>query len=328
MCVGTALTGAELFGKDAIMPRGGTYLKLAINTYDEVWEQWDTESCGGGIYWSRNRRATDNLRTYKSTITNAQQINMAARLSILTGNATYNQHGEMVYAWLKSSGLVTADWRVLDGANAPNCATPNRNELSYKIGTLVGALGWLFKSTGKTQYQTEAGLILDVALRQFAPNNIFTDPCEAANPTCPANQVSPKGTMIRGLMYLYMTTTDAAIKAKIATAVDASFLAMAAAACDEKWNCGNVWQGAGARVYTDFHTQLNALELANAVAVVHPPAGVPGAVAVTAPTTASSGTKSPGADQSAKSAADGRSVRLSSVLLIVALATVMANLGG
>ncbi|KAI8924612.1 glycosyl hydrolase family 76-domain-containing protein [Entophlyctis helioformis] len=251
-----------MYGKDAVMPR-------------EAWQQWDTEACGGGIYWSRNRQAEDNRRTYKSTITNAQHMIMSGRLAILTGNSTFNERGELVYAWLKSSGLVTADWRVLDGGNAPTCRPPNPEELSYKIGTLLGGIGWLYKSTGKEQYQTEAASMLDVALRTFAPNNIFTDPCEAANPTCRANQVSPKGTMIRGLMYLYMTTTSAAIKTKIATAVETSFLAMAAAACDEKWNCGNVWQGAGARVYTDFHTQLNALELANALAIVRAPNGAP-----------------------------------------------------
>lgn len=37
------------------MPGGATYLKVAQNTYDEVWAQWDTSTCGGGIYWSRDR---------------------------------------------------------------------------------------------------------------------------------------------------------------------------------------------------------------------------------------------------------------------------------
>lgn len=65
-----ALTAAELYGQDAKMGTEQTFLKLATNSHDAVWQQWDTAACGGGIYWSRDRSSSNlNHRNYKSTIT-------------------------------------------------------------------------------------------------------------------------------------------------------------------------------------------------------------------------------------------------------------------
>lgn len=58
-----AVTGAEVFGKDVMMPGGVSYLTLAVNTYQDTWDQWDS-ACSGGIYWIRSsKRGTTTLST-------------------------------------------------------------------------------------------------------------------------------------------------------------------------------------------------------------------------------------------------------------------------
>jgi mannan endo-1,6-alpha-mannosidase len=63
------ITATEMYGAKAIMPNGHSYLQLAQNSINDVWQQHDM-ACGGGIFWSRNRQSK-NLKqvNYKSAIT-------------------------------------------------------------------------------------------------------------------------------------------------------------------------------------------------------------------------------------------------------------------
>ena len=83
------MTGAEVF-PGQVMSEGVSYLDLAKNTYNEVWEQWDTTSCGGGIFWSRDRITNDpKTKNFKSSITHAQQMLLGARLYGQTKDPIY-----------------------------------------------------------------------------------------------------------------------------------------------------------------------------------------------------------------------------------------------
>lgn len=47
----TVIAGAEIYGnKTIIKASNGTYVVVAQRTFDEAWQQWDTQ-CGGGIFW-------------------------------------------------------------------------------------------------------------------------------------------------------------------------------------------------------------------------------------------------------------------------------------
>jgi hypothetical protein len=45
-----SLTGAEIYGRDVIMPGGVSYFQLADTTYKEVIVD-TSDVCGGGLYW-------------------------------------------------------------------------------------------------------------------------------------------------------------------------------------------------------------------------------------------------------------------------------------
>jgi mannan endo-1,6-alpha-mannosidase len=246
-------TGGELFGADTLMPGGVSYQELTDTTYKQIMAQW-SESCGGGIYWSRDR---NNAQTkgYKSTITNSQAIMLAARLSILKNDSSYLDQGNMIYTWLKESGIVRPDYSVLDGIDEDRSCGIVNEELSYKSGMTAGALAWMYKASGNPYYIEEANKITQYALTKFTQSDIFADACE---PSCEENKVSPKGTMLRGLGFVAEFTNNAALKARLTRVLENSVAAMLKT-CNSEFGCGNYWvQG---KEQTNVHYQINALEL-------------------------------------------------------------------
>ncbi|KAK6091322.1 hypothetical protein MT418_008167 [Batrachochytrium dendrobatidis] len=141
------LTFAELTGKTALLPRSKTisYLQVAINTYDEIMQQHDPTTCGGGIFWSRDRTRADT-KDYKSVITNVQMMVHSAKLGIITGDPKYMATADTLYKWLQTSGLITPDFHVWDGLSIPRCVKDAR-EFSYNAGLLLGGLAYMYKAS-------------------------------------------------------------------------------------------------------------------------------------------------------------------------------------
>lgn len=253
-------TGAEMFGASTSMPGGVSYGALANTTFTQVAGQIDP-TCQGGLWWSRDR-ASPTSKSYKSTITQCQQMMLGAKLAILTGNKKYNDLGQQLYSWMKTVGIVTSDFTVYDGLDTKsNTCTINGAVFSYQTGFLTGALAWMYQSTKTSSFISDANSLFTAAATKFAPNNIVTDPCEAGD-KCPANQVSTKGTMVRGWGYLNEFTTSDSVKRQLQTVLRTSVDAMLQT-CDSNMNCGNNWS---TKRYTssNVHFQMNAMELMTA----------------------------------------------------------------
>jgi predicted alpha-1,6-mannanase (GH76 family) len=62
-------------------------------------------------------------KVYKATITHGQQLILAGKLALLTGDRSYIDNAKTMYDWLKSRKVVTTEYVVLDGVNDDNaCA--------------------------------------------------------------------------------------------------------------------------------------------------------------------------------------------------------------
>ena len=269
-----SLTGAEVYGKDKIMPGGVSYLQLTDKTYNDVIADQDGV-CGEGVYWIRALQRTGQTPgglylSYKSTITNAQAIAHAARLGILTGNPKYYAEAEKIYTWFTNSGVMSDKNGVYDGIRLREdgivgCSI-NSDELSYKAGTLAGALAWLYEATKNQKYLDLAHKILDQFETTFTRDGIVSDPCEREvdkDKACEQDRVTPKGTAIRGLGYLHEFTKDEAVRVKIKQMLNRSVQAMMRT-CDGNWNCGNDWvSGTPPKAY-NVHYAMNAMELMTA----------------------------------------------------------------
>ena len=243
--------GAELFSSKPL-------LAVAIQTYNEAWQQWDTTQCTGGIYWSRDRSPTNLKQGYKSAITNSQHMMLGARLYILTKDPVYIVNAKLVYSWLRQGLINQQDWSVRDGVDGNQGCGMNIDVHSYNSGILLGALGWLFKATNDPAWLSDGSKILARTLATFSSSGIIFDPCE---PNCAQNSVQAKGTMIRGLGYYASFTNSQQDKQSIRSVLGTSLTKMAGS-CDQNGNCPAVWT-TPSQGY-NFHTQMVALELVNA----------------------------------------------------------------
>ena len=261
------VTGAELFGKDAATKDGQSFLQISINTFNEVWQQWDTTKCGGGIYWSRDRKHKE-YKSYKSTITNAQMMMLGARLTILTKDEQYMKKAVEIYKWVQKV-LITPDGSVVDGIDVEkdqDCKPPRLQGLSYKSGNLIGALAWMYKASGDQNYLKEAGVLARKSFTYFVQDGIIRDHCELPKTfevkKCEANNVQPKGTYIRGLGYLAAITNIKSDKEEIKSLLRKSYQQLIKT-CDRNLNCGTYWLS-GKKEKSNFHFQVNAIELVTA----------------------------------------------------------------
>lgn len=105
-------------------PASGSWLEYAQNVFDTQAARWHTESCDGGLKW---QIYTFNAGyNYKNAASNGQFFLLAARLADLTGNATYAEWANKVYAWTNDIGLVS-DFHVYDGTDdTTNCSQINK----------------------------------------------------------------------------------------------------------------------------------------------------------------------------------------------------------
>ncbi|KAJ3166406.1 hydrolase 76 protein [Geranomyces variabilis] len=290
------LSAVDAYGKDAQMPGGGKFLDVAALTFNEMYEQWDTQ-CGGGIYWSRDRSPTQKDADYKSTISNSQFVEMGARLAMLTGNQTYLDMASQTYQWIKVSGVMTAQFVVTDGVHTASCGTVNPTALGYNQGVMISALAYMYKATKVQSYLDDAKALVNAAVPVYAPNNIVTEPrCPVGS--CGRETPMGKPQFVKGLSDLYTVTTDAAVKTTIQTVIDTT-LASALKNCDANWWCSQDWTNVRAPAQNDPYDQYGTTELLVAAARVH------GATAPAGTTAGNLGTAPAGGDAAAAPAAGG-----------------------
>lgn len=228
--------GADVFGKDNLMPGGVSYFQVVDNTVTEVMQDWSM-TCGGGVYWSRIKAETQG---YKSAITNIQVMYLASQLNLVQGSTSVDLQVR-VYDWLKSSGLITKDWQLYDGVNTEDQCSINGLMTSYKVGLLFGSLGLMYKVSGRQEFLNDADSLLRKSFERYLVDGFITDPCEAGD-LCQKNQVSPKGIAsgltpgiyCYGIQTLYETTTNSNTKKLIEDTLVKSVNGMLKS-CDSEW---------------------------------------------------------------------------------------------
>ncbi|KAJ3074612.1 hydrolase 76 protein [Podochytrium sp. JEL0797] len=308
------MTAAEVFGPSAVVlsdqPQdgGSTYLSIVENTWSEMLQQWDTTTCGGGIYWARNRQAqTLNQRYYKSSIANGQHMELGARLYAMTGNETYRQWADTVYAWMKSK-VMTPDYQIYDGVTAddPNdCGASKLNsaEWSYQLAELISANAILFQKTKTAAYLTEAHNLYHQLSTNFVKNGILYDPGCAAAGACK----SPTGFLwpvYKSLADLYGITTDATVQASITQVMQASATANFQG-CNANWNCIRTLAPGTPYTYpngTNPRDQFETVSILNNLARINGAAVIPATQSVTPNTGSSSFASGPGGSSSGSGA--------------------------
>ncbi|KAI8834886.1 glycosyl hydrolase family 76-domain-containing protein [Chytridium lagenaria] len=198
-----AVTGSEIFGPDA--------------TFAQVMDQWDTTTCNGGIYWSRDRNS--GSKNYKCTD--------------FTKEAYYKDTADMLYKWMKQY-VIQSDYLIMDGIDAltpgdtaDSCGKPTPNPWSYQHGALIPGLAVLYNITGEASYIDEAHAHFERAYSFFVDEkNIIHDPICRQNYVDLCNK-DPGGfawALYRGFATLYTITPSATVRSKIEAALEATLL--------------------------------------------------------------------------------------------------------
>jgi hypothetical protein len=156
----------------------------------------NTSTCGGGILWKEYPSPT----TTKHTCSTAPAAVLGCRLFMATGDSSYLNKAEELYAWLKKCLQDPDDHLYWDNIN-PDMKV-SKNKYSYNSGEPMEAAALLYKITKEGKYLADAQEIARSAYEKwFKPfhSNILNEDFSILSPgDCWFNTV-----MFRGYLALY-----------------------------------------------------------------------------------------------------------------------------
>ncbi|KAI0480933.1 glycoside hydrolase family 76 protein [Xylariaceae sp. FL0804] len=263
----TALPCAAGDGEDGC---ANSWLAISTNAFEDFVRRWaaDGATCNGGLKWQYD--ASLSGWTYKNSVSNGGFFQTAARLARYTGNQTFADWADRVWAWSEGVGFLDgANYHVYDGAgdeDDANCTQIDRDEWSYNLATYLHGAAHMHAYTG-------GGPVWDARVRGLvaaASDVFFTTPaagtgtvmyepaCEPQG-TCSSDQTSFKASLARWMGSTARLVPDVA--ANITTLLRQSAKG-AAASCAGYGNstCGLQWTTGGFDGRSDFGVQLSALE--------------------------------------------------------------------
>lgn len=187
------------------------YLAMARSIFADMTGGWDTETCGGGIWWSKQR-------TYKNAIANELFLSVAAHLANRTSDparkAEYGSWAQKEWRWFQASGMINDQHLVNDGLTSTKpgaCVNNGKTTWTYNQGVILGGLAELHRANAATALPQAAREIAAAALVHLTDaNGILHDTCE---PDCGADGVQFKGIFVRNLMELNESFPDPKYKA-------------------------------------------------------------------------------------------------------------------
>ncbi|OAA63612.1 Glycoside hydrolase, family 76 [Niveomyces insectorum RCEF 264] len=115
------------------------WLGMAQAVFNTQAARWETADCNGGLRWQIFR--WNNGFDYKNSISQACFFNLAARLALYTGNASYSDWAVRTYDWMVGVKFLDDNYYIYDGAHiATNCTQLTPYQWTYNPGAfLLGA---------------------------------------------------------------------------------------------------------------------------------------------------------------------------------------------
>ncbi len=225
------------------------YLDMATTIAGYVHQYWDTTTCGGGVWWDRER-------TYKNAVTAGLYLRLVAALHRRTaGDAVWLQRTRAAADWYLGSGLVNAAGLVNDGLTG-DCRNNGQPVWTYNQGLGIGGLLEAWRATDDSRYLAQARRLADAAITSpvLTASGVLTESCDVGTKSCDDNQKQFKGVFARYLADLAEATGVAAYQ-EFATRQSDSIWATDR---DSLNRLGQRWAG-GTPNQLDWRTQASAL---------------------------------------------------------------------
>ncbi|MBB5866821.1 hypothetical protein F4553_000200 [Allocatelliglobosispora scoriae] len=241
------------------------YLNEAVIIANYVAGFWDPGSCGGGVWWNRER-------TYKNAVTNGLYIRLTAALhNRIGGDTAWLAKANTAWNWFAASGMINAAGLVNDGLTQ-GCANNGQPVWTYNQGLAIGAAVELWRATGNAALLTTARRLADAGTTSadLVRGGVLTERCDLPGQTCDDNAKQFKGVMLRYLSELNEVTSGAYLPF-IRTQANTIW----SASRDSLNQLGQHWSGEAPNV-RDWRTQASALSalLAAGVGRTGPIAGI------------------------------------------------------
>lgn len=134
------------------------YLDRSVSLFNTLWGEHDT-TYGGGIWWRKSPHDQKNVAT------NAPAAIVSAKLFIATGDSSYLQKSQSLFAWVDNN--LQSAGHVYDHIEGSNKLV--KWDFTYNFGTYIGAATALYDATGDNTYINKA-----VAAADWAVANLTT----------------------------------------------------------------------------------------------------------------------------------------------------------
>jgi len=189
------------------LTRDQRYLDMAESIFADMKNGTDSV-CGGGIWWSKERR-------YKNAIANELYLSVAASLANRVNGPGkkdyYLQIARDEWAWFKGSGMINSQSLVNDGLlilENGTCVNNGMPTWSYNQGVVLGGLVELSKAAGDASYMNEASRIAKAAVAMLTDAQGIIRETDRCEPNCGADGSQFKGIFVRNLHYLHKAQRD------------------------------------------------------------------------------------------------------------------------
>jgi predicted alpha-1,6-mannanase (GH76 family) len=182
------------------------YLTMAETIFADIAAEWDTTTCGGGVWWEKPNN-------YKNAIANELFLSVAASLANRSAGSTaasYLAWAQKEWTWFKASGMINSQSLINDGLTSTNpsaCRNNGRNTWTYNQGVILGGLVELYKADKDPTLLPQAATIANVAIANLTVNGILVESSVSGN-----DAPQFKGVFSRNLMALYNVAPSPAYK--------------------------------------------------------------------------------------------------------------------
>jgi mannan endo-1,6-alpha-mannosidase len=308
-----------------------SWVTYAENVWNEQILRWDTGTCGGGLRWQIF--PFNSGYTYKNSPANGNLFQLSTRLARYTGNSTYLEWANKVLAWSQQVKLVSADWKVFDGANVEaNCSSVNKLQLSDVAGSyLAGAAAGYNISSGSDQslWKSRVDGLLNTTMSVFFKNGVAEEvACETIG-TCNPDMKASKGILAQALVRTVQLApyTKASIMSILGTTA-----VKAAAACGSKGeDCALQWgtttgtkNGTGVGEMISVLSFVQALLVGESEGLATQSTGGSNGTATSTSTTSGTSTASSGKSSSTGNSAASMKVGGSSEIVLMGMLAVIS----
>ena len=186
------------------------YLSVAQSIFEDMAAGWDSTTCGGGIWWNKDRK-------YKNAIANELFLSVSTRLANHMADPAQKAHyltwAQLEWQWFSQSGMINQNHLINDGLNSSDpahCVNNGQAVWSYNQGVVLGGLVELRKADpANATLLPAARVIADAALLHLTDaNGVLHDQGEAnGGPT--GGGVQFKGIFVRNLIKLGLAMPQA-----------------------------------------------------------------------------------------------------------------------